>query len=117
MNAVARRYTFSATHHLDGLPPPYCDPHSHLYTVEVVAEGELDDDGMVIDTAALDARWDEYRRHFEGQDLNVTLRDDGPTTVEQISDNLLHVFRRDVSEMVVEVTVWEDSDRWGRARV
>jgi 6-pyruvoyl-tetrahydropterin synthase len=108
--AVARRYTFSAHHHVEGLAEPWCSDHWHDYTVEIVAEQQaLADGSMVIDTDELDRVW-KTEFAFEGRDLN----DMTPTstTVEALAAWILYHF----PDVVREVTVWEDDDRWGRAR-
>lgn len=108
MIEVARRYFFNAVHHLEGMPEPWGSTHGHKYTVEVVAAGEPDSLGMVVDTDLLDQRWHRLKESFEWQDLTDTL----PclTTVERIASFLLHNFPE-----AQRVTVWEDDDRWGRA--
>jgi 6-pyruvoyl-tetrahydropterin synthase len=108
MIEVARRYFFHATHYIEGAPHPWCEPHEHDYTVEVVAAGEPDSLGFVIDTDELDAKWRQLEPRFNHRDLTDTL----PflTSVENIASFLLSEFpdaRR--------VTVWEDDSRWGRA--
>jgi hypothetical protein len=64
---------------------------------------------MVIDTDELDRVW-KTEFAFEGRDLN----DMTPTstTVEALAAWILYHF----PDVVREVTVWEDDDRWGRAR-
>lgn len=111
MIAVARRYTFAAHHHIEGLAEPWCHDHWHEYTIEVVAETEeLPDGSMVIDTDELDAIWKQHKPLFRDRDLN----DSTPTntTVEALAAWVLGHFPDEVRE----VTVWEDTQRWGRAR-
>src|SRR5215204_3132902 len=74
MIEVARRYFFHATHYIEGAPQPWCNPHGHDYTVEVVVAGEPDSLGFVIDTDELDAKWvQELLPQFKNQDLTKTL--------------------------------------------
>lgn len=114
MIAVARCYTFTAHHHVEGLAKPWSDDHWHDYTVEVVAEtGELPvpDGSIVIDTDELDRVWEGYLRGtFEGRDLNESTPTN--TTVEALAAWILGYF----PDIVREVTVREDTTRWGRAR-
>jgi hypothetical protein len=70
--AVARRYTFRAHHHVEGLAEPWCRDHWHDYTVEVVAELQAPPDGsMVIDTDELDRIWKTWSSRFEGRPQRV----------------------------------------------
>jgi 6-pyruvoyl-tetrahydropterin synthase len=113
MIAVARRYTFTAHHHVEGLAEPWCRDHWHDYTVEVVAELQAPPGRSVVvtDTDELDRIWaDHLRSMFEGRNLN----DSTPTstTVEALAVWILSFF----PDVVREVTVWEDTTRWGRAR-
>lgn len=110
MIEVARRYKFTATHHVPELAAPWNEPHEHLYTVEVVAAGELDDRGIVIDTDAIDWIWQRLAEQFVERDLNVTI---GDTTVEALAVHLLAQFA--VLDPVVRVSVREDDERWGSA--
>ena len=96
---VARLYRFRATHSLPDFPEPWCFPHQHDYTVEVVAEGGTDTD-------ELDFIWAE-NGFQDGLDLNETV---DVTTVERIADVILTSH-----ESLIAVTVWEDQARWGRA--
>lgn len=111
MIAVARVYRFSAKHHVDGLAEPWCRPHGHGYRVEVVAESA--GGTLVVDTDTLDRVWAPLGERMEGSDLNETTPT--VTTVEALAGWLLSVFQAEVP-LVRQVTVWEDEDRWGRAR-
>lgn len=111
MIAVARRYTFAARHRVEGLAPPWNETHDHDYTVEVVAEAQAPADGsMVVDTDQLDAVWQTLGADLDGTDLNDATPTD--TTVEALAAWMLDHFPAPVNE----VTVWEDNQRWGRAR-
>lgn len=114
-SAVARRYRFHATHHVEGLAEPWSSPHGHGYTVEVVAELDGQTTDLVVDTDALDEVWALLEREYglEGSDLNESTPT--TTTVEDLARWFLAAFGA-VSERVRQVTVWEDEDRWGRAR-
>lgn len=111
--AVARRYFFRAEHQVAGFPAPWCEPHEHDYTVEVVAERDGPPVSVIVDTDLLDATWRALAECLEGSSLNETTPTS--TTVEALSAWLLGVFAADISE-VREVTVWEDASRWGRTR-
>jgi hypothetical protein len=96
---VARLYRFRATHSLPDFPEPWCFPHQHDYTVEIVAEG-----GMPTDS--LDKLFAPGR--LEGKDMNGIA---DPSTVEHLAERFLGSMPIEV----VAVTVWEDRARWGRA--
>lgn len=109
--AVARRYFFNAEHRVDGLAEPWCSRHEHSYTVEVVAEEQFPAVGtMVVDTDVLDRVAHDVIAPLDGTYLN----DSTPTstTVEELAAWMLSRFDAPVRE----VTVWEDDNRWGRAR-
>lgn len=99
---VGRIYRFRAIHSLPDFPEPWCFPHQHDYTVEVEAEGGTPTD-------RLDDWWDEKPR-TRLYDLNDVY--DGPTTVENIAADLLD----SAPPVVRSVTVWEDKQRWGKAK-
>lgn len=107
MNQVARRYQFTATHHIPGLARPWSDVHQHLYAVEVVAQGV---GAMIVDTDEMDARWREIQ---PGDDLDLAYGAEN-TTVEALAQRWLRGFRERLP-MVSRVVVWEDQSRWGAA--
>lgn len=118
MISVARRYFFEAEHQVFELQSPWNERHGHKYTVEVVAEADLDSDDLadglvVIDTDDLDKVWGDLEEFLGGTYLN----DSTPTstTVEALAAWVLDVFDI-LGDAVREVTVWEDQTRWGRAR-
>lgn len=103
MTTVGRIYRFRGFHSLPDFPEPWCFPHEHDYTVEVVAAGG-------VDTLKLDHAWayiDIGLRNIE--DMNAMFQ---PSTVENIAENLLNALE---SSGAVRVTIWEDRQRWGRA--
>ena len=108
---VARRYTFQAQHHIPGLGAPWNKPHWHDYTVEVVAASDTQ---LLLDTDRLDEAWDQVRPIFESftdSNLNELYAD---TTVEALAVRWFDALRELVGDSVREVTVWEDTVRWGR---
>jgi 6-pyruvoyl-tetrahydropterin synthase len=115
MIEVARRYRFTATHSLPGVPG-YDEEHEHLYTVEVVASADLpaggDPPGMVVDTAEIDRVLEPHVEAWRGTSLDDAFT--VPTTVENIANALLVLVSSSVPQ-VSSVRVWEDEDRWGAA--
>jgi 6-pyruvoyl-tetrahydropterin synthase len=96
---VGRIYRFRGVHSLPGFPEPWCFPHQHDYTVEVVVAGGTD-------TLALDVAWDQFGLDGRVVNMNAVFL---PSTVESIAEELLEHFD------ALSVTVWEDQQRWGRA--
>ncbi len=109
---VGRRYKFDASHYVEGLPAPWSEAHPHRYTVEIVAEGRPYG-GRAIDHEALDG-W------FEANTPSGRLLNDDPqwgsTTVEDIAARILGSLPNMFGGVIVEVTVWEDDERWATAR-
>jgi 6-pyruvoyl-tetrahydropterin synthase len=108
---VARRYRFRGKHHLPGFPEPWCEVHEHDYTVEVVAVSPVGD--VHVDTDRIDQAWRFIKSDTDGPyDLDAF----GPenTTVEALAQRWLRMFRYEIPS-TVQVSVWEDDDRWGRA--
>lgn len=93
---VARIYRFRGVHSLPGFDPPWCYPHQHDYTVEVVVAGDTPTDDV-------DKAW---FLHAPSADIDSHYQ---PSTVENIALVLLRQLN------AVRVTVWEDQARWGRA--
>lgn len=107
---VARRYRFEAEHHLPDFDAPWNEPHTHLYTVEVVADSGI---GVtLVDTDHVDRAWKAIEP-VAGSDLNERY---AQTTVEVLAALWLVELRAAVWQ-VREVSVWEDESRCGRASV
>ncbi len=116
MSQVARLYRFRGRHYVPSLPFPWCEPHEHDYTVEVVVDG---DPPVVVDTDLLDAAWEETCSRssgsLTGRAVDLTEgRGAENTTVEALSAEWLAAMNLAVPG-VSRVTVWEDDSRWGSA--
>jgi len=87
---IGRRFSFSAAHHLEGLPPGHkcARVHGHTYGIEVcLAGGELDDAGFVADFADLDPLGGYIAAELDHRDLNEAL------PVQPSSENIArHLF-------------------------
>ena len=73
---IAKRYSFAAAHHLDGLPAGHkcARTHGHTYTAEIrMTAGELDPAGFVADFAELDLLKGYIDAELDHQDLNKQL--------------------------------------------
>jgi 6-pyruvoyltetrahydropterin/6-carboxytetrahydropterin synthase len=85
---ISKDFTFSAAHHLTGLPEdhPCSRHHGHNYTIRLVLEADnLNKVGFVKDYRELDA-FKKYLDHlFDHQDLNEVVGHLNPT-----AENLAH---------------------------
>lgn len=99
---VGRRYKFRGVHSLSDLPPPWCDEHEHVYTIEVEGEGESP---YAVDMEA----WDGVFLPYLDENLNDHF---SPSTVEVIASDLL---KSGAFPGATAITVWEDDNRWARA--
>jgi 6-pyruvoyltetrahydropterin/6-carboxytetrahydropterin synthase len=87
MFTISKRFAFSASHVIGGLPPdhPCARPHGHNYEVEVVLEKrDLDAVGFVRDYHEIKALKDFIDATLDHRDLNRALGHDR-TTAEVIA--------------------------------
>ena len=93
---IGKRYHWSASHVLNGLPEghPCGRMHGHNYSAEVFVAGAIGENGFVIDYHDLDATIGEYiARHLDHQHLNnaTLFRDGANPTAELIAVRLAEV--------------------------
>lgn len=75
---VVRSYRFEAAHHLEWHPGKCSRQHGHSYRLEVTVEGPVDDRGVVVDFADVDAVVDHHVIDvLDHTDLNALV--DNPT--------------------------------------
>jgi 6-pyruvoyltetrahydropterin/6-carboxytetrahydropterin synthase len=88
---IAKDFTFSAAHHLDGLPEGHqcARPHGHNYLVRVELSGELDAVGFVFDYGRLEFFSRYLDTEWDHQDLNE--RVDFNPTAENLAAQLWRV--------------------------
>lgn len=112
---VARRFSFAAAHHLDGLAAGHkcARVHGHTYAVEVmVMASKLDEAGFVADFAELDPLRDYLDAVLDHRDLNEVL------AVQPSCENIaryLHGWCRDnlaCGHLVTTVRVSESPSTW-----
>ena len=112
---IARRFSFAAAHHLDGLPAGHkCSRvHGHTYAVDILlAAPELDDAGFVADFGDLDPLKDYIGTGLDHRDLNEVL------PVQPSCENIaryLHDWCRDNlrhGHLVTAVRVSESPSTW-----
>ena len=86
MFTISKRYSFSASHELDGLPAGHrcARLHGHNYEVEVVSAGaDLDATGFVHDYAAFDGLKAFLDEHVDHRHLNDVMP--GQPSAERIA--------------------------------
>lgn len=108
---ISKRFTFSASHQLAHLPATHkCSRlHGHNYSVEVELRAqELDQDGFVIDYAALEPFRQWVHQALDHRDLNQVLQDPRATTAEALASMLYMAARahlpREARERGVKVS-------------
>lgn len=114
---IGRQFSFSAAHHLAGLPEGHkcARPHGHTYAVEVIVTGEeLAGPGFVTDFGDLKPLGKYIEAHLDHRDLNVVL--DFPPTSEFLARHLAEWFMEnvepDIKGRLLTVRVSETSSTW-----
>jgi 6-pyruvoyltetrahydropterin/6-carboxytetrahydropterin synthase len=117
MYTIAKRFGFSASHIIGGLPPnhPCSRLHGHNYEVEVVLQSDrLDGTGFVRDYHELSALRDFLQGTVDHKHLNEVLGHD-QTTTEVISKWLFDWCTERWAETVA-VRVAETPNTWAEYR-
>jgi 6-pyruvoyltetrahydropterin/6-carboxytetrahydropterin synthase len=114
---IGRSFSFSAAHHLEGLPDGHkcARVHGHTYRVEVVvASDTLASPGFVTDFADLNPFGAYLAANFDHRDLNQVLA--VQPTSEALAEHLAGWFqtslRPKLSCRLVSVRVWESDRSW-----
>ena len=108
MFKIEKKFTFSASHKLSGLPGdhPCSRDHGHNYTVTVVLEKkDLDKVGFVRDYRELDQIKEWIDDHLDHRNLSDVFTFN--TTAELLAQNLFQEFHkmfRDLTEVSVDET-------------
>jgi 6-pyruvoyltetrahydropterin/6-carboxytetrahydropterin synthase len=112
---ISKTFDFDAAHFLPHVADGHkCKRmHGHTYRVEVLAEGEPDERGMVVDYAELAAAWAPIHDIIDHRTLNDVPGLENPTT-EILAPWMLERFWRSVPQ-VVAVRVYESSSTWCEA--
>lgn len=110
---ICRRWKFAAAHLLPKVPAGHkCSRlHGHNYTVDVVVQGDVGDDGMVCDYADLDTIWRPIAGLLDHRYLNDVEGLLNPTS-ENIAAWILERFVRSSRVLVVKVRVAETKKSW-----
>lgn len=103
---IFQRFRFEAAHRLPKVAPDHkCfNMHGHSYEVELVFEGKIEEDGMVVDFADNEDLWVPLHEALDHQVLNDRI--DNPTA-ENIAAWIADKW---MGFGLVRVTVWETKD-------
>lgn len=124
---VTKEFTFDAAHRLTFHEGLCSNPHGHLYKVHVGIEGELDNNGLVLDFKELkalknwlDENWDHSYIHSDTDEVGVYLAQQGfrtfnfqaEPTAENMAIFLMHKAKELFDSLVIDladikITVWE----------
>jgi 6-pyruvoyltetrahydropterin/6-carboxytetrahydropterin synthase len=116
MFTISKRFSFAASHVIEGLPSdhPCSRLHGHNYSVEVVLASEtVDETGFVVDYNALSAFRDILDAELDHRHLNDVLP--CPTTAECLAQWLFGR-ARDLWPQVVAIRVSETPRTWAEYR-
>jgi 6-pyruvoyltetrahydropterin/6-carboxytetrahydropterin synthase len=128
--SISKKFRFSASHKLDGLPPGHkCSRlHGHNYEVVITLAGETDGAGMVLDYGELKLFSDYLDRTFDHRHLGSGALYDATgalvaepvcnyqTTAENLAAALLDTAMAMFGELVQSVTVKETENTDAIAR-
>jgi 6-pyruvoyltetrahydropterin/6-carboxytetrahydropterin synthase len=109
---VCREFTIDAAHFiLDDKGSPCEGPHGHTYKIEIVVEGQVGKDGMVVDFREIKRLFNEkVKPQLDHKDLNKVMEN---PTAENIAQWILDVMKDDIN--VASVRVWEGQGKWAQA--
>lgn len=103
---------FDAAHHLPGYDGKCSRVHGHTYTVEVVIEGPIGDDGFVIDFYDLKKIVSRVLEDLDHNDLNSIMQN---PTAEMIASDIYQRLKTDLEKTAVSllsVKLWEGKNKW-----
>jgi len=110
---VCREFTFDAAHYiLDDKGSPCEEPHGHTYKLEIVIDGPVGEDGMVMDFTEIKRIVNEkIMPQIDHKNLNELIEN---PTAENIA---LWIFDALKSHMnVASVKVWEGEGKWAETQ-
>jgi 6-pyruvoyltetrahydropterin/6-carboxytetrahydropterin synthase len=109
---IGRTYQFEAAHWLPTVAEDHkCRRlHGHQYTVEVMVEGAMREDGMVLDFAEIDGWMMPVIADLDHTTLNNIVALDIPTA-EVLSRYILGR----LPKVVASVKVWENNRSWAES--
>jgi 6-pyruvoyltetrahydropterin/6-carboxytetrahydropterin synthase len=113
MYQIRKRFDFSASHQLEGLPEGHkcARPHGHNYIVEVVLEAKsLNDVGFVLDYGDLKPFKDYIDTYIDHRNLNELF--DFQPSAENLAKHLYSWCRAEWGNLVKEARVSETPKTW-----
>lgn len=117
MYSIAKRFSFSASHFIAGLPEqhPCARLHGHNYEVEVILQAqELDQIGFVRDYRELGALKDLIDETFDHRHLNEVLGHD--RTTSEVIAKWIYDWCKERWPEVVAVRISETPRTWAEYR-
>lgn len=114
MFTIAKRFHFSASHQLTGLPEGHkcARLHGHNYEVEIIIKAkELNLDGFVLDYGDLAPFKEFLDRYLDHRHLNDVLVPASPTA-EHLAVFLWRTAKEQWPTFAIAVKVWETPDTW-----
>ena len=111
---IGKKFQFAASHQLSHLPEDHrCKRlHGHTYTVEIVLEGEINEDGFVRDFTDLGVIGNWIKDTLDHQHLNAVFA--FLPTSELIAGFILGHWKKSFPE-IVRVRVSESPSSWADA--
>jgi len=103
---------FDAAHHLPGYDGKCSRVHGHTYTVEVVIEGPVGEDGFVMDFYRLKKLVSRALEDLDHNDLNAIMQN---PTAERIAESIDQHLKSDLEKTTVSllsVKLWEGNNKW-----
>lgn len=116
MYTIAKKFNFSASHQLTGLPDGHqCSRlHGHNYIVELVLRAsKVDENGMVVDYGELKAFKEHLDAYYDHRHLNDVLSFN--TTAENLARHF-YEWARQLFPDLVAVRVSETPKTWAEYR-
>jgi len=105
---IGRRFHFDAAHYILDATEKQCEEvHGHTYTLEIVVEGEVGEDGMVLDFADLKKLVNDVIRKLDHKNLNELFKN---PTAENIAQWIFDQLKLQLN--LVSVKLWEGEGKW-----
>ncbi len=116
---LCKTFDFDAAHHLPKMPEGHkCRRmHGHTYRVDVVCEGDVQQDGLLVDYAHVAEAWEPIHQALDHRLLNEIPGLEDPTT-ERLAHWILIMLRTTPTLPTLPVTkvrVHESSTTWCEA--
>jgi len=103
---------FDAAHHLPGYDGKCSRVHGHTYKTEVIIDGPVGEDGVVMDFYSLKKSVSTALEDLDHRDLNEIVPN---RTAEHIAGWIFQRLKRDLDGTpvnLVSVKLWEGKNKW-----